>query len=111
MIDPAKYDITIQQGATFSKQFQLKTSDGQPLNMGGYSVDAELWTEGKGIKLADFAVAWVDRAVGKFTLSIPATATVDIGQNGYWDLLVTNPDGTKDYWLRGAAKLVTGYTS
>lgn len=111
MIDPTTYDITIQQGATFSKQFQLKGSDGQPLDMGGYSVDAELWTEGKGVKLADFTTTWVDRSLGKFTLTISAALTTDIGQSGYWDLLVTNPDGTKDYWLRGAAKLVTGYTS
>lgn len=111
MIDPAKYDITIQQGATFSKPFQLKGSDGLPLNMNGYTVDAELWTEGKGIKLADFTPAWVDRTAGKFTLSLSAAVTTTIGQSGYWDLLVTNPDGTKDYWLRGTATLVTGYTS
>ena len=111
MIAPATYDITIQQGATFSKQFQLKAGDGQPLNMNGYTVDAELWTDGKGTKLADFTATWVDRAVGKFTLSLAATATAAIGQTGYWDLLVTNPDATKDYWLRGSATLVTGYTS
>lgn len=111
MIDPATYDITIQQNATFKKAFQLKDSNGVPLNMNGYTVEAELWTIGKGSKLADFSVTWVDRPVGKFTLSIPATQTAQIGQNGYWDLLITNPDGSKDYWLRGTAKLETGYTA
>ena len=111
MIDPAKYDITIPQGATFSKQFQLKGSNGLPLNMTGYTVDAELWSEGKGVKLADFTTTWVDRTQGQFSLSITAATTAQIGQSGYWDLLVTNPDGTKDYWLRGSANLLTGYTS
>ena len=111
MIDPATFDITIQQGATFSKEFQLKAGDGTPMNLNGFTVDAELWTEGKGVKLADFEVSWVDRPAGKFTLSISAANTPAIGQNGYWDLLVTSPNGTKDYWLRGKALLKTGYTS
>lgn len=111
MIEPATYDITIQQNATYSATFQFKAGDGQPLNMTSYTVDAELWTEGKGVKLADFTPAWVDRSIGKFTLSLAASVTASIGQSGYWDLLVTNPDGTKDYWLRGSATLATGYTS
>lgn len=110
MIDPAVYNLTIQQNATFSKQFQLKGSDGLPLNLTSYTVDAELWTEGRGIKLADFTVTWIDRLTGKFTLSLSAATTTTIGQPGHWDLLLTNPDGTKDYWLRGVATLETGYT-
>lgn len=110
MIDPATYDITIQQNATFSKTFQFKTSDGLPFNLTGYTVDAELWTEGKGVKLADFTVAWVDRSAGKFTISLPTATTSALGSDGYYDILVSNPDGTKDYWLRGSATLAVGYT-
>ena len=111
MIDPATYDITIQQNATFSKTFQFKDGNSAPLNMTGYTVEADLWTEGKGVKLADFTVTWVDRTIGKFTLTLSAAVTAAIGQSGYYDILVTNPGGTKDYWLRGMAELVTGYTT
>lgn len=110
MINPATYDITIQQNATFSQNFQLKDSTGAALNMTGYTVEAELWTVGKGSKLADFVVTWVSQATGIFRLSIAAATTAALGQGGYWDLLVTNPDGTKDYWLRGVATVTPGYT-
>ncbi|MGI9142875.1 MAG: DUF7264 domain-containing protein [Fluviibacter sp.] len=110
MITPGTYDIVIPQNATFSRTFQLKDGDGLPLNMTGYTVAAQVWTAGKAAKLADFTVAWVNRTAGSFTLSISAATTEAMGSPGYWDLLVTNPDGTKDYWLRGAATLETGYT-
>lgn len=110
MIDPANYDITIQQNATYSKTFQLKTGNGVPYNLTGHTVDAELWTAGKGTKLADFTVGWVDQTIGKFTITLNATKTTTLGGDGYYDILVTNPDGTKDYWVRGAATLAVGYT-
>lgn len=110
MITPATYDIVIPQNATYSQAFQLKDATGTPLNLTGYTVAAQMWTADKNDKLADFVVTWVDRTVGKFTLSLAASITDAIGTSGVWDLLVTAADGVKDYWLRGAATLDTGYT-
>lgn len=110
MITPATYNLSIPQNATFSKTFQLKDSTGTPLNLTGYNVTAQIWTSDKNDKLADFSVTWVDRTIGKFTLSLPATTTDAIGQSGVWDMLVSSSDGTKDYWLRGRAILEVGYT-
>jgi predicted phosphatase len=110
MVTPANLDITIEQNATFSMQCDFKDSTGVALNMNSYTVAAQLWTEAKGRKLADFTVTWVNRASGQFTISLSAAVTAALGASGYWDLLVTNPDGTKDYWLRGAATLEAGYT-
>ena len=110
MIDPASYDITIQQNATYSKTFQLKDGDGVALNMTGFTVAAQLWTEGKGSKIADFAFAWVSQTTGKFTITLSAAITAELGQSAYYDILVTNSGGTKDYWVRGAAEVVIGYT-
>ena len=110
MIQPAAYNITIQQNATFSQAFQLKDGTGAALNMTGYSVSAQLWTAGKATKIADFVQTWTDQSTGQFTLSLSAAVTALVGAGGYWDMLVTNPDGTKDYWLRGAAILNMGYT-
>jgi hypothetical protein len=110
MITPAAYDITIQQNATFSQAFQLKDGSGAALNMTGYSVAAQLWTANKSNKLADFVHTWTAQATGQFKLSLSASVTAMAGAGGYWDMLVTNPDGTKDYWLRGAVVLDMGFT-
>lgn len=111
MITPASLDIELPQNATFSMQFQFKDSAGVNLNMNSYTIDAELWTEGKGRKLSDFTVTWIDRPNGQFKLTLAYTVTALLGASGVWDLLVTNPDGTRDYWLRGAATLALGYTT
>lgn len=110
MIAPATYDITIPQRATFSQTFTLKDGDGVALNLAGHTVTAQLWTAGRGTKLADFTVAWVNQGAGQFRLTLAATVTRTLTADGYWDLLVANPDGSKDYWLRGAARLDPGYT-
>lgn len=107
---PAKLDITIEQNATFSRVFRLSGPDGTPIDMTDHEVAAEIWAEGKTKLLATFAVAWGNRAEGEFTLSLPYSVTSELGVGGWWDLLVTNPDGTRDYWLRGRVTLAPGFT-
>lgn len=110
MIQPAKFDLTIQQGATFSISLQLKDGAGAALNMTGYTVSAHLWTAGRLGKIAELQFRWDVQAEGRFTLYLDATQTTDVGVGGVWDMLVTNPDGTKDYWLRGSVSTEIGYT-
>jgi hypothetical protein len=107
---PGIDNIVIEQGATFSRRYRLKDGAGVALNMTGHIVEAEIWTHLKTEKLADFVVTWNNRAQGDFTISLSAATTRNIDKTAYWDLLVTNPDGTKDYWVRGKASLAVGYT-
>lgn len=110
MIQPGNYDITIQQGADWQKTFQLFDSNEDPVDLTGATVEAEIWTEGKRAKLADFTVAWVDRAIGKFTLNLSDTVTFSLTKSGYYDIKVTDANGFSNYWVRGEAILDTGYT-
>jgi hypothetical protein len=110
MITPATLDITVQQNATFSLSLQLKDSTGTALNMTGYTVAAQIWSAGRASKIADLAFRWDAQTLGKFTLYLTAAQTAALGADGVWDMLVTNPDGTKDYWLRGAVSTEIGYT-
>lgn len=110
MIQPGSYNITIQQGATFNQSFQFKDGNGDPLDMTDYIIMAEVWEEGKRSKYADFYVSWIDQETGQFIIYLTPEQTHTIPQTGYYDILVTNPDGSSDYWLRGEAILETGYT-
>ena len=110
MIQPGAYDITIQQNANWDMIFQLKDSTGTGVDLTGSSVQAEIWTEGKHSKLADFTVTWVDRPIGKFKLSLTPAVTSTLPESGYYDILVTDGLGVSYYWLRGQATLDLGYT-
>lgn len=109
-MNPASYNITIPQRADFSLDLQLKDSTGTPLNMTGYTVEAEIWTQNRSNLLANMVVTWTNRSIGKFNLSIPYSVTSTINSVGVWDLLVISPSGKRDYWIRGKTALSVGYT-
>lgn len=110
MIQPGAYDITIQQGADWDKTFQLFDSNQDPVDLTGATVEAEVWTEHKHSKLADFTLTWVDREIGKFSLSLSDTITLTLPETGYYDIKVTDANGLSNYWVRGKAILEVGYT-
>lgn len=110
MIQPGDYDITIQQNADFDLIFQLKDSTGTGVNLTGATVEAEIWTDRKQAKLADFTITYVDRAIGKFKISLTDTQTGSLLQDGYYDVRVTDALGNSYYWVRGQAIIATGYT-
>jgi hypothetical protein len=110
MIQPGDYDITIQQNGNFDQIFQLKDSAGAGINLAGSTVQAEVWTEAKRAKLADFTVTMIDAAIGKFKISLTATQTGNLLQSAYYDIRVTDAGNVSYYWLRGKAILETGYT-
>ena len=110
MIQPGLYNIVIQQGADWEKAFQLFDSDGVGLNLTGSIIEAEIWTERKTSKLADFTVTITDMLVGKFKLNLTDTITSTLPESGYYDIKVTDANGFSNYWVRGKAILDLGYT-
>lgn len=107
MVDPATFDITIHQGATFSLDLQYKDSTGNGVNMSGYSVTSKIVDQG-GTDIATFVTSFVDQAVGKFRLKLTAGTTQSITQSGLYDVLITEPGGDKFYLLQGRTLLDTG---
>lgn len=110
MIQPGLYNIVIQQGADWEKSFQLFDSDGVVLNLTGSTIEAEIWTERKTAKLADFTVTITDALAGKFKLNLTDAITSTLPVSGYYDIKVTDIYGFSNYWVRGKATLETGYT-
>jgi hypothetical protein len=64
---PARYDITIHQGATFVLPLQYRDNTGLPIDMTGYGVNATLWNNVGTVKLANFDTPWTVQA--SFTFS------------------------------------------
>jgi hypothetical protein len=107
-VDPARYDITIHQGATFSLALQYRTNAGVPVNMSGYTVEAQLWNRNGTSKFANFSTPWTVQASGSFKLVLTSSVTSGITDQGQYDVLVTEPDGSKSYLLQGTAFIDLG---
>jgi len=109
-VEPAHYDITIHQGATFELALQYKDGTGTPVNMSGYTLGAQLWNRTGTNKLADFDTPWTAQASGSFKLRLSSVVTSGITEQGQYDLMVTEPSGDKYYLLQGTAFLDPGLT-
>jgi hypothetical protein len=107
-MEPARYDITIHQGATFSLGLQYKTGSGVPVNMSGYTVESQLWNRNGTGKLANFSTPWTVQASGTFRLVLASSVTSGITEQGQYDVLVTEPSGSKSYLLQGTAYIDLG---
>ena len=110
VIEPANYDITIYQGATFDLLVQYKDSNGVPVNMSGYTITAKLFNRKGTAKLADFQSSFVTQASGVFRIKIDAAVTSGITEQGQYDVLLTNPNLDKFYILEGTAFWQQGFS-
>lgn len=108
MVNPATFDITLHQGATFSLDLQYKDSAGNGVNMTGYSVASKIVDTTSSTTLATFITSFTDQSTGKFNLRLTATTTQGITTGGLYDVLITEPSGDKFYILQGRTKLDTG---
>lgn len=110
MVTPAKYDITIHQGATFELPLQYRDSTGIPVNMSGYTVAAQLWNRIGTSKVSDFDFSWTVQASGSFKLRLSSAVTSGITEQCQYDVLTTEPSGDKYYLLQGTAFVDLGLT-
>lgn len=108
MVEPTKYDITIHQGATFELPIHYKDSDGNGVDMTGYTVSGVVYDRLGNTKLCDLVNTWTVQASGQFTLSIPAATTATLSGSAQYDVLVTETDNTKFYLLEGVAVINPG---
>jgi hypothetical protein len=83
----------------------------EPLNLGGYTVDADVKGLTDLVQVATFTPTLTDAANGEFTLTMtPATtAGIDAGRYGY-DVSLTSAGGARYYWLTGVATVQTTYS-
>lgn len=109
-MDPAHYDITLHQGATFIRDVQYKDSAGVPINMSGYTINAQLWNRTGTAKFANFQTPWIAQASGMFQLQLSSAVTSGLTEQGQYDVMVTEPGGNKFYLLQGTAFVDLGLT-
>ena len=90
-------------------RFAFLISD-DPVDLTGATVAAQAWNKARTQKYADFGIAYTNRSNGQVTISLTDTDTTDFIDALYYDVLVTNSSGIKDYYLEGIISVDQSYT-
>lgn len=102
-----KYDINIDQGATWSITLTIKQANRLPLNLTGYTGEGMIKkTVDDPTPIASFIVSFPSPLEGKVSLLIPAdvTSTMDFVW-GVYDFKITSPEAQVTRILQGKVTL------
>ena len=111
-IEPGTYNFTVQRRADHSIPIVFKDGNNNPINLTGFTVAAQVWEETRTTKYADFSVTYTDRAAGSVSISLTDTQTATFTPDVLkYDVLLTAPSGTKEYYLEGNIFISEGYTA
>lgn len=110
-ISPGTYNISLQRRADYSVTLQFKDSTSAAINLTGWTVEAQAWNQGRTTKYADFTVTYTDRAAGTVAIALTDEQTASFPNEAYYDVLLTNGSGLKEYYLEGIIYVSEGYTA
>lgn len=112
----AIHDIVIEQGATFTRQITMKQSNGDPMDLTGYTGRAMIRKRySSATPTAEFTVTIADDPLtgviilslsATDTAAIPAGESVDSSESQYvWDFELEAPNGNVDRILQGTCQI------
>ena len=110
-ISPGIYNISLQRRADYSITLQFKDSTDAAINLTGWTVAAQVWNQDRTTKYADFTVTYTDRSTGTVAIALTDDQTATLPNEAYYDVLLTNPSGLKEYYLKGSIYVSEGYTA
>ena len=110
-ISPGTYNFALQRRADWSVLLQFKDSNDAAISLVGSTVAAQAWDKARTNKYADFGIAYTSRSNGQVTISLSDTDTTNFPDELYYDVLVTDGTGQKDYYLEGVIVVEQGYTT
>ena len=109
-VNPGTYNFKVQRGADWSVLLQFKDSNNTAIDLTGATVAAQAWNKARSKKYADFGIVYTDRSNGQVTISLSDADTIGFIDALYYDVLVTNSAGTKEYYLEGIISVDQSYT-
>jgi len=110
-ISPGTYNITLQRRADYSIVLQFKDSNNAAIDLTDWTVESQVWNKSRSTKYADFAITYTDRSTGTVTIALTDEQTAIFPDEVYYDVLLTNPSGLKEYYLEGQVWVSEGYTA
>lgn len=110
-ITPGSYNIRPQRRSDYVLSLQFKDGEGAAINLTGYTVLAQVWDKCRTAKQADFTVTVVSASSGQVNLKLGYTATASLPDEAYYDVMLINPSGLREYYLEGIVRPSQGYTA
>lgn len=108
---PGTFNIRLQRRADYNLALQFKDSTGTPINITGWTAYAQAWNRDRTTKYADFAITYTDRPSGQIAIALTDTQTTSFPNECYYDVLLENPSGLREYYLEGTVYVSEGYTA
>ena len=110
-VAPGTYNISLQRRADYYIALQFKDSANTAINLTGWTVAAQAWNQARTTKYADFAVTYTSRSTGLVSIALTAVQTATLPNEAFYDVLLTNTAGLKEYYLEGIIYVSEGYTA
>jgi hypothetical protein len=110
-VAPGTYNISLQRRADYYVTLQFKDAADTAIDLTGWTVAAQAWDKTRTTKHADFAVDYTDRAAGTVKISLTDEQTALLPNEVYYDVLLTDTTGLKEYYLEGIIYVSEGYTA
>jgi hypothetical protein len=110
-IQPGQHNISIQRRADYDLSLQFKDSTGAAINLTGWTAYAQVWNVGRTTKYADFTVTYTNRATGSINIALTDTQTAAFPDEAYYDVLLEDSNGLRNYYLEGIVYVSEGYTA
>ena len=110
-VQPGTYNISLQRRADYSVTLQFKDVSATPINLTSWTVAAQVRNQARSTKYADFTVTYTNRSTGTVAIALTDEQTALFPDEAYYDVLLTNPAGLKEYYLEGVIYVSEGYTA
>jgi hypothetical protein len=110
MAQPARYDFQVKRRADYPLRLQIKDGLKQAVDLTGFTVFAQVWDQSRTQNYAAFETEYTDRLEGRITLWLNASDTASLPDDSWYDVLVIDPSGHKQYYLEGVIYAQEGYT-
>jgi len=110
-IQPGQHNISVQRRADYDLSLQFKDSAGANINLTGWTAYAQVWDRGRITKYADFAITYIDRATGQISIALTDTQTATFPNEAFYDVLLEDSSGLRNYYLEGIVYVSEGYTA
>ena len=110
-LQPGQHNISVQRRADYDLSLQFKDSAGANINLTGWTAYAQVWDRGRTTKYADFAITYIDRATGQISIALTDTQTATFPNEAFYDVLLEDSSGLRNYYLEGIVYVSEGYTA
>lgn len=101
-----EYAVVINQGADFSMVLILRNGEGEPVDLSGATVQAELRAGWDKPKLGEFSVAILDASGGRLRLTLSGAASAEMSPgSGFYDVLLIDAESQRQRILEGTFRI------